>query len=69
MILYLFYNISSDYDSVSGICDDAVADLPDNLPGMFMIIMIINDFNMKDHISWLIIVIVRDEYYERNITD
>lgn len=46
MILYLFYNISSDYDSVSGICDDAVADLPDNLPGMFMIIMIINGFNM-----------------------
>lgn len=46
MILYLFYNISSDYDSVSGICDDAVADLPDNLPGMFMIIMFINGFNM-----------------------
>lgn len=46
MILYLFYNISSDYDSVSGICDDAVADLSDNLPGMFMIIMIINGFNM-----------------------
>lgn len=46
MILYLFYNISSDYDSVSGICDDAVADLPDNLPGMIMIIMIINGFNM-----------------------
>lgn len=46
MILYLFHNISSDFDSVSGICDDAVADLPDNLPGMFMIIMIINGFNM-----------------------
>lgn len=46
MILYLFYNISSDYDSVSGICEDAVADLPDNLPGMIMIIMIINGFNM-----------------------
>lgn len=46
MILYLFYDISSDYDSVSGICEDAVADLPDNLPGMIMIIMIINGFNM-----------------------
>lgn len=52
MILYLFYNISSDYDSVSGICDDAVADLPDNLPGMFMIIMIINGFNMIFLYGW-----------------
>lgn len=46
LILYPIYNISSDYESVSGICDDAVADLPDNLPGMFMIIMIINGFNL-----------------------
>lgn len=27
-----FITIEKDYDSVSGICDDAVADLPDNLP-------------------------------------
>eukprot|EP00105_Crassostrea_gigas_P030612 XP_011453000.1 PREDICTED: uncharacterized protein LOC105346201 [Crassostrea gigas] len=30
-----FITIEKDYDSVSGICDDAVAYLPDNLPGMF----------------------------------
>lgn len=27
-----FITIEKDYDSVSGICEDAVADLPDNLP-------------------------------------
>lgn len=52
MILYLFYNIFLDYDFVLGICDDVVVDLLDNLLGMFMIIMIINGFNMIFLYGW-----------------
>lgn len=55
MILYLFYNIFLDYDFVLGICDDVVVDLLDNLLGMFMIIMIINGFNMIFYMGGMLI--------------